>query len=189
MRFDTVFLKEASPEHTEQVLSVVESFLKENKEIEHVIVATTTGETGLAAAKRFPDHEVVVVSHHTGFIMPNENELDEDSRNAIIEAGAKLLTTTHAFAGVSRSFRKELGTWTPTELMAVAFRTFGQGTKVCAEIAMMAADAGLVRVDKDVVTIGGTGFGADTAWLVTPTNTSTFPKLRMKACLCKPLIF
>ncbi len=131
----------------------------------------------------------MVVTHHTGFTLPNENELDDGNRKSILEAGARLLTTAHAFAGVARSFRKELGTWTPTELMAVAFRTFGQGTKVCAEIAMMAADAGLVRVDQDVVTIGGTGFGADTAWLVTPTNTSTFPKLRMKACLCKPLEF
>ncbi|MFQ5831654.1 MAG: pyruvate kinase alpha/beta domain-containing protein [Candidatus Thorarchaeota archaeon] len=189
MKIETVHLEEASTEHTESVLAVVESFLKENNEIKHIVVATTTGATGVAAAKRFPNHEVVVVTHHTGFSLPNENELDDANRKSILDAGAKLLTTTHAFAGVARSFRKELGTWTPTELMAVAFRTFGQGTKVCAEIAMMAADAGLVRVDKDVVTVGGTGFGADTAWLVTPTNTSTFPKLRMKACLCKPLKF
>ncbi|MHA2378488.1 MAG: pyruvate kinase alpha/beta domain-containing protein [Candidatus Thorarchaeota archaeon] len=189
MRIETVHLEEASPEHTERVLTVVESFLNEAKRIKHVVVATTTGATGLAAAKRFPDHEVVVVTHHTGFSLPNENELDDANRKSILDAGAKLLTTTHAFAGVARSFRKELGTWTPAELMAVAFRTFGQGTKVCAEIAMMAADAGMVRVDQDVVCIGGTGLGADTAWVVVPVNTSNFPKLRMKACLCKPLNF
>ncbi len=189
MKIESVHLEEASPEHTERVLSVVESFLEENPEIRQIVAATTTGATGLAAAKRFSDYEVIVVTHHTGFSSPNENELDDSNRKAILDAGGKLLTTTHAFAGVARSFRKELGTWTPTELMAIAYRTFGQGTKVCAEIAMMAADAGLVRVDRDVVCIGGTGFGADTAWVVRPTNTSSFPKLRMRACLCKPLDF
>ncbi|MFX1602543.1 MAG: hypothetical protein ACFFCK_03600, partial [Promethearchaeota archaeon] len=117
MKIETVHLEEASAEHTEKVLSVVESFLKENPEIERVVVATTTGATGLAAAERFSKHEVVVVTHHTGFSLPNENELDDENRAAILEAGGKILTTTHAFAGVARSFRKELGTWTPAELM------------------------------------------------------------------------
>jgi hypothetical protein len=71
----------------------------------------------------------------------------------------------------------------------VAYRTFGQGTKVCAEIAMMAADAGLVPVDTDVVCIAGTGRGADTAWIIRPTNTHAFSKLRMRACICKPIEF
>ena len=74
-------------------------------------------------------------------------------------------------------------------MLAYAYRTFGQGTKVCAEIALMAADAGLIPVDKDVVCIGGTGRGADTAWLVKPTNTSNFTELKMRACICKPLNF
>ncbi|MHA2602159.1 MAG: pyruvate kinase alpha/beta domain-containing protein [Candidatus Thorarchaeota archaeon SMTZ1-83] len=189
MKIETVHLDEASPDHTEEVLSVVESFLKKNTEIRHIVVATTTGATGLAAVNRFSSHEVIVVTHHTGFLIPNENELEDANRKAILDAGAKILTATHAFAGVARSFRKELGTWTPTELMAIAFRTFGQGTKVCAEIALMAADAGLVTIDRDVVCIGGTGRGADTAWVVIPANTNSFPKLRMKACVCKPLSF
>ena len=132
---------------------------------------------------------MVIVSHQTGFAEPNENELREEHRKEIIKEGAQLLTTTHAFAGVARSIRRELGTWQSTEIIAVAFRTFGQGTKVCAEIAMMAADAGLVPVDTDVVCIGGTGRGADTAWVIQPANTQAFPKLRMRACICKPFEF
>ena len=77
----------------------------------------------------------------------------------------------------------------PTEITAVALRTFGQGTKVCAEIAMMAADAGLVPITQDVVCIAGTGRGADTAWVIQPANSQAFPKIRMRACLCKPLNF
>ena len=40
--------------------------------------------------------------------------------------------------------------------------------KVVLEIAAMAADAGLVRTDEDVICIGGTGRGADTAVVLQP---------------------
>ncbi|MFW9846818.1 MAG: pyruvate kinase alpha/beta domain-containing protein [Candidatus Thorarchaeota archaeon] len=189
MNIQTVHFEEASPDHTNAVLDVVQSFVREHTAIKSIVVATTTGATGLAAASRFSKQDVIVVSHHTGFSAPNENEMDDENRDSILESGAKLLTTTHAFAGVGRGIRKDVGTWTPTEMMALAFRTFCQGTKVCAEIAMMAADAGLVRVDEDVICIAGTGFGADTAWLITPANTNRFTELKMKACLCKPLKF
>ncbi|MHA1771653.1 MAG: pyruvate kinase alpha/beta domain-containing protein [Candidatus Thorarchaeota archaeon] len=189
MRIETHYFDEASPQHTQEVLDIVGAFIKAHPEIEHIVVATTEGTTGVLTAQQFSEKHVVVVSHMTGFAAPNFNELKEENRNKIKEAGAEILTTTHALAGIARSFRKMLGTWTPTELMAVAFRTFGQGTKVCAEIAMMAADAGLVPVDEDVITIGGTGRGADTAWLVRPAYTSEFPLLKMRACLCKPREF
>ncbi len=189
MKLITHYFDEASPEHTAEVLSSVREFLRENPDIEHLVVATTEGATGIAAAREFSDKKVIVVSHQTGFALENENELSEDDRHKIQELGAEVLTATHAFAGVARSFRKELGTWMATEIVAVALRTFGQGTKVCAEIAMMAADAGHVPVDKDVVCIGGTGRGADTAWLIRPANSHAFPKMKMKSCICKPMEF
>ncbi len=189
MDIHTMYFEEASPEHTGEVLSAVEAFLEDNPDIRHVVVATTTGETGLRFARALKDRHVVVVTHMTGFAEPNVNELRDDLREAIVAAGADILTTTHALAGVARGIRRQLGTWTATELLAVAFRTFGQGTKVCAEIAMMAADAGLVPVDTDVVCVGGTGRGADTAWVMRPANTSDFTGLKMRACICKPIDF
>lgn len=189
MTIETHYFEEASPEHTEKVLALVKEHLVGNPDIEHIVVATTEGDTGLAAAKEFPNKTVVVVSHQTGFAAENENELSDSKRNQMEKLGAKVLTATHVFAGVARSFRKELGTWMTTEIIAVALKTFGQGTKVCVEIAMMAADAGLIPVTKDVVCIGGTGRGADTAWVIRPANSHAFPKLRMKGCLCKPLEF
>jgi hypothetical protein len=189
MTVKTHYFEEASPEHTAKVLALVEEHLDDNPDLEHIVVATTEGATGIAAAKAFQNKIVVVVSHQTGFVAENENELSDSNRAQIEKLGATVLTATHVFAGVARSFRKELGTWMTTEIVALALKTFGQGTKVCAEIAMMAADAGLVPVNKDVVCIGGTGRGADTAWIIRPANSHAFPKLRMKACLCKPLEF
>ncbi len=189
MNVQTFYFEEASRVVTNQVIKYVREFLNANQEIKHIIVATTEGATGLAFAKAFKDNRVVVVTHQTGFAKPNENELSESLRVEIIREGAQVLTTTHAFAGVPRAIRKEFGTWQTTEIIAVAYRTFGQGTKVCAEIAMMAADAGLVPVDSNVVCVAGTGRGADTAWVVQPVNTQAFPKLRMRACICKPIEF
>ncbi|MGY5858434.1 MAG: pyruvate kinase alpha/beta domain-containing protein [Candidatus Thorarchaeota archaeon] len=189
MKVETYHFNEASQNVTDHVISLVEKFLVANPTIKHVIAATTEGKTGVAVARTFKNYDVIIVSHQTGFAEPNENELKEEHRAEIIKEGAHVLTTTHALAGVPRGIRRELGTWQATEIIAVAYRTFGQGTKVCAEIAMMAADAGLVPVDTDVVCIAGTGRGADTAWVVQPANTQAFPKLRMRACICKPVEF
>ena len=189
MKVETFYFEETSRDVTDQVIIYVKKFLDANKDIKPIIVATTEGATGLAFSKAFKDVEVVVVTHQTGFVKPNENELEEGLRAEISKEGAHVLTATHAFAGVPRAIRKEFGTWQTTEIIAVAYRTFGQGTKVCAEIAMMAADAGLVPVDSNVVCVAGTGRGTDTAWVVQPANTQAFPRLRMRACICKPLKF
>ena len=189
MKVETYYFDELSQADTQKVLSLVSEFLAANPSIEHIIVASTEGTTGLEAAQQFKKKSVIVVSHQSGFAAPNKNELKDEQREKIINEGARILTATHAFAGVARGIRVELGGWQATEIIAAAFRTFGQGTKVCAEIAMMAADAGLVPTDRDVVCIAGTGRGADTAWVVQPANTHAFPRLRMKACLCKPLKF
>jgi hypothetical protein len=189
MKVKTQYFDETSQEHTSIVLELVREFLDSNSQIDHIVVATTEGATGLEVSQTFKDKKVIVVTHQSGFVIPNGNELKDEIREAIIATGAKVLTATHAFAGVARGIRRELGGWQSTEIIAVALRTFGQGTKVCAEIAMMAADAGLVPTDCDVVCIAGTGRGADTAWLVQPANTLAFSKLRMKACICKPMSF
>ena len=52
----------------------------------------------------------------------------------------------------------------------------------------MAADAGLVRTDEDIIVIGGTGQGADTAVVLRPVNSEDFFDLKVKEILCKPLL-
>ena len=65
----------------------------------------------------------------------------------------------------------------------------GEGTKVCVEIVVMAADAGLIPVDKDVIDIGGTGRGADTAMVIKPANASKFFNLKIRETIAKPRDF
>ena len=58
--------------------------------------------------------------------------------------------------------------------------------KVVIEISVMAADAGLVRTDEDIIAIGGSGGGADTAVVLKPVNSNDFFDLKVKEILCKP---
>ncbi len=65
----------------------------------------------------------------------------------------------------------------------------GEGTKVCVEITLMAADAGLIPVGKDVVAVAGTGNGADTALRIKPANASRFFDLKIREVIAKPFEF
>jgi hypothetical protein len=123
-----------------------------------------------------------------GFREPGIWELKEENRTKILENGAKILTATHALSGVERAIRKKFETIMPLELIAHVLRLFGEGTKVCVEITVMAADAGLIPVDREVIAIGGTGRGADTALLIKPATASNFFDLRIGEIIAKPRI-
>jgi hypothetical protein len=154
--------------------------------IRDIVVASTTGETGVKASKLFRGFHVVVVSHHVGFHEAGVWEMEENNCKKILENGANVLTATHALSGVERAIRKKFGTVMPLELIAHAFRLFGEGTKVCVEITIMAADAGLIPVDREVIAIGGTDRGADTALVVKPAAASSFFNLEIREIIAKP---
>jgi hypothetical protein len=153
--------------------------------IDHVVVATTTGRTGAKAAWQFKGRQVVVVTHSTGFSAPGVQELDPERRDEIEEHGACILTATHAFGGVGRAVRRRFQTYQVDEIIAQTLRLFGQGTKVCVEIAIMAADAGLVPVDLDVIAIAGSAGGADTAMVVRPAHVQDLFELKVRELICK----
>jgi hypothetical protein len=151
-----------------------------------ILVASTSGETGARAAQIFEGCQVIVVTHSTGFREPDLQELTDENRKAIEAAGAHILTCQHALGGVNRAVRKKLGTYELDEIIAFTLRIFGQGIKVVAEMALMAADAGLVRTDTPVMAIAGSGRGADTAAVVIPTNAQTFFDLKIPEIVCRP---
>ena len=69
---------------------------------------------------------------------------------------------------------------------AHALRILGQGMKVCVEISMMAADAGLVELHEPIVAIGGTGYGSDTAVVIRPAPTAEFLDGKVDRIICMP---
>jgi hypothetical protein len=177
--------------NTENTLNISKKY-SEEQNIRNIIVASTTGYTGIKATELFDSkkYNLIVVSHSAGFKERGFQELSEENRREIEEQGATVLTTTHAFAGVERAFRFKLNMWQPIEILARTIRyVFCEGIKVVMEITMMAADSGLITLDEDVIAIGGTGRGADTACIIKPEYTSNFLDMRLKAILCKPFNF
>ncbi len=154
--------------------------------IKSVLVASTSGATGVMAAEYFKDHEVIIVSHSTGFREGNTQELTEENRRKIEELRGTVLTMTHAFGGVNRAVRRKFNTYQVDEIIAGTLKMFGQGIKVVIEIAMMAADAGLVRTDTPVICIAGTNAGADTAVVLIPAVSQNFFDIGILEIICLP---
>ncbi|MFC2072935.1 pyruvate kinase alpha/beta domain-containing protein [Chloroflexota bacterium] len=172
-------------ENTEATLRIARQRAEELG-IKTIAVASSTGNTGVQAVEVFSGLRVVVVSSQTGFGEPNVQRFTEENRRIVESKGATILTTTHAFAGVSRAMRLKFDTLAIGEIIANVLRIFGPGVKVACEIALMAADGGLVRTDEDVISIAGSGGGADTAVVLRPVNSHQFFDLKVREILCKP---
>ena len=126
------------------------------------------------------------MTHSTGFNIPNTQELTEENRRKIVANGGIILTTTHLFRGVSGAMLKKFNMHEIGVIIANTLRLMGQGMKVVIEISVMAADAGLVRTDEDIIAIGGSGRGADYAVVLKPVYSNDFFDLKIKEILCKP---
>jgi uncharacterized protein len=154
--------------------------------VRNIIVPTTTGETGVAALTVLSGFNLVVVSHSMGFTGPDVQELLPEHRQALLAGGASLVTAAHAFGGVGRAVRRRLNTYQVDEIIAHTLRVLGDGLKVACEVALMAADAGVVRVADEAIALGGTGHGLDTALVPKPANAQDFFSLRIREIICKP---
>ncbi len=184
----TTYFNEKGSGNTDELLKIVKEYAKKEG-IRDIVVASTTGETGAKAAKIFKKQNVVIVTHYSGSKEPGKNELKEEHRKEIQKSGAKIFTGTHALSSAERAVRKDFGTIQLLELISNVLRLMGEGTKVCVEITLMATDAGLIPADRDIIAIGGTSKGADTALRIKPANSAQFFNLRIREIIAKPFDF
>jgi len=188
---DILYLEGPGAENTEAVLNAVASRLKRGG-IKHVVVASDSGATGQKAIARLNglDVTVVVVTEHCGFDKEGECSMTKEAERGIIEAGGKVVCATHALSGVERSITRKIGGASRVESIAEALRAlFGQGLKVAVEIAVMAADNGAIPCGNvEVVSIGGTSSGADTACVVRPAHSNGFFNFRVREIIAIPRI-
>ena len=184
-----MYFEKPGPRNTKDVLEAV-SKRADALSIKKVLIATCSGKTALDAITILKAGiQIIAVSHVAGFSKPNVQEMTDEIRKELISKGVKVLTAQHAFGGVGRAVRNKLSTFQVDEIMAFTLRIFGQGTKVAIELALMAADAGLVRTDEDVISVGGSAKGADSALVIRPANTHNFFDLKVKQIVCKPAVF
>lgn len=181
------YFERAGEVNTEQTVKLAAQRCEELG-IKHVVVATSTGETAIKVAEGFKDQDVkiIAVTLHAGvwekYVPP-----DPDKVKTAEGMGVTFLTCTHALMGnVGTGIMQKFGGINWTDLIAHTYYTFSQGTKVAVEIAVMAADAGLIPVDQELVSIAGTDTGADTALIIRPAYCTDFFSLRVRELIAKP---
>ena len=158
--------------------------------IKKIVIASTRGDTINQAIKIFKTsiYVLIVVTHNFGFREGLEQEFPEKLRNDLEKQGIKVITGVLAFSGVGSSLLRKYQQYDCTTMFARLIRTIMcQGIKVVMEIVLMACDAGAVAVGEDVISIAGTGRGADTCCLIKAASTRLFENLRVKAILAKPM--
>jgi hypothetical protein len=156
------------------------------RRIEHLVVATTGGRTVQRFLPCPAGLHLVAVTHAFGFERPGANEMPDDVRADLEAADVRVVTAAHALSGAERGLSKQFGGVYPVEIVAHTLRMFGQGVKVAVEVAVMALDAGAIPHGRDVMAVGGTSEGADTAVVVRPAYASTILGTRVVEIICMP---
>ena len=181
----TVYFEQPGRDNTDLTLQLAKA-RADQLGIRNIVVASSTGVTGVKASEVFKGYNIIVVAGVVGFREPNVHRLLPENRSAIERNGGRIVLSTHAFGTLGRAVNRRFGVIQVDEIIAHVLRLFGAGTKVACEIACMATDAGLLRTDEDAIGIGGSGGGADTALVLRPSNTHTFFDTRIKEIICKP---
>lgn len=180
----TVYFDNPGFRNTDMVLSLAKERASA-LEIKDVVVATSSGATGAKASEIFKGVNLVVVTHYFRLA---RKEFKEENRKIIEKNGGKILTCTQVFGGIERGIRMLYETILPLDLIGNTLKIFGDGMKVAVEIGMMAADAGLVPTDREVISIAGTWRGADTAIVMQPQYSTEFYFSEVREIIAKPRI-
>ena len=154
--------------------------------IKNFVVASCSGATTKKLLKKAKNIKIVSVTHQAGFYKPGKCELNKKTEDFLRKNGVRVYTGTHFFGGLGRAIRFKFGGLEPEELTANTLRIFGEGIKVGIEIAIMALDAGLIPYNKEIISIGGTGEGADTAIVCLPKHGKDFFSFEVREIICKP---
>ena len=183
MKGHILYFERAGKRNTEATLQVSRQRAEELG-IKQVVVASTHGYTAKCAREAFEGLgvDIVAVSICAGFEEKGWTMTAEE--RAELEAlQIKVLTSVHALGD---DVNEALGVTTPNRVVRETLYRFCQGMKVAVECALMAADAGLVNTAQEVLSIAGTGEGADTALVIKPAYTRKFADLEIREILAKP---
>jgi len=183
----TIYFSKGGAANTDRTLEVAKERAKQLG-IKDIVVASTHGGTALKAAKLFKDMKANVVAvtisdafSKEGWVMTNEE------RKKLEAEGINVLTCSHALGdGVAASMAEKHGGISMEQIVCQTLYRFSQGMKVSVEVALMAADAGLISTDREVIAIAGTGEGADTVIVVKPAYPRNFQEFEIREILAKP---
>lgn len=186
MERTVVYFEKRGKQNTEETLRLARARAEELG-IKQVVAASTHGYTALKAAEIFQGSaiELIAVSISTAFDKEGWT-MSPKEREKVEQAGVRVLTTIHGLAdGVAEGL---YGESTPGNVIANTLRMFSQGMKVAVEVSIMALEAGVVPMDREIIAVGGSDEGCDTAVVVRPAHARKIKEYRICEILCKPRI-
>jgi hypothetical protein len=168
-----VYFEKPGKENTEETLRVAFE-AAQKRDIDTILVSSTTGYTALKAMEIFKEKvKIIVVTHSTGYRKKGEQMMPDEIREKLERAGALVVTCTDVLTGaVSAGIGRQRPVRTepqqgrlpwivppPNIIVANTLRMFSQGVKVCAEI---------------------------TAMVLVASESSRIREMRLSEILCKP---
>jgi len=183
------YFDKKGPDNTEKTIEIALACCQ-SRQITKIVSASSTGETALKLKEKSPSSiDVIAVTYSAGSRYREEVEEFNKNQAILLERGIKIVRGLHALSGVERGFEGRYKTgFIPLNIVSDTLRMFSQGVKVCIEISVMAAEHGLITPNEDVVVMGGSGSGADTALLMRPAYAANIFDTKIKAVLCMPIV-
>lgn len=184
---EIVYFDKPGQQNTSAVVEIVKKRCAELG-IEHVVVASDSGVTAMKMREALPESvKIVAIPEHAGYKGGDASSITPEASKQLEEKGIKVLICSHALSGVARSISNKFGGISHVEIIAYTLRLFGcEGIKVAVEVAVMAADAGEVPTDREIIAVGGTGKGADTAVVLKSAHMTNFFELEIREIIAKP---
>ncbi|MDH5439627.1 MAG: hypothetical protein OEY31_03390 [Candidatus Bathyarchaeota archaeon] len=169
------YFEEPGEQNTDDVIEAVKKRLSTTG-IKHVVVASTRGKTAVKFAKALGNQVGLICVSEPQYIREWGSEwpiMDPAYKKRLEELG---VTVLHKAPYVFHSSVLEDSKWsqvTPETLMREVFYTMGQGFKVAVEVVLTAVACGVLEPYQDVIGVGGTSRGADTALVLRATYPAT----------------
>ena len=137
------YFMDPGSQNTEKVIDAVKNRIISGG-VKTIVVASSSGETGVKFARELKEAAAVIAISH--------GEMNPRHKRQITEYGGKPVDQTHLALHAKGM-----------DDVRRSFYTFGQGFKVAVEVILIAADKREISLYEDVIGVGGTGRGADTA--------------------------
>jgi len=169
------YFGEPGEQNTDDVIDAVKKRLSITG-IKHVVVASTRGKTAVKFAEALGDQADLISVSEPQYIREWGSEwpiMHPANKKMLEELGVTVLDKVPY---VFHSSVLEDSKWsqaTPETLMREVFYTMGQGFKVAVEVVLTAVACGVLEPYQDVIGVGGTSRGADTALVLRATYPAT----------------
>ena len=190
---EIVYFEKAGKGNTDKVIEVVAKRLDEG-DLDTVIVASTTGHTALRLSDALGDKARMVCVAETALLREWGHEypcMDPQNKAELERRG---VAVADKVAYLVHSSVLDYSQWkvpTPEIILRETLYAFGQGLKVAVEVVFIAVASGFVEPFGDVIAIGGSSRGADTAIVMNATypnhafSKDAEKRMRIKEILCK----